>query len=114
MSTARQIHSLSASPVPATQGFLWGRIVRAGRAIKAVWKKAPVTASTESGAEVRVARLPVVAKLPAISIAGRHSRPVRKALSRMVPPVVTKPTALVARRPGVQGRWKSSDRVATL
>ena len=111
MSTARQLNSLSASPVPATQGSLWRRIVRAARALKAVWKKVPVVASSESGAEVRVVRLPVVAKLPAISVAGRHARPVRKALSRMVPPAIVKPAVLAARRPGVQGRWKSSDRV---
>ena len=111
MSTARQLHSLSALPVPATQGSLWRRIVCAARALKAVWKRVPVAASSEMGAEVRVARLPVVAKLPAISIAGRHARPMRKALARMVPPTTIKPAVFAARRPGVQGRWKSSDRV---
>ena len=107
MSTNREFQSHPAPSAPIARGRLR---VRIAGAFLAMWKRVASRVPMRRNAEIHVACVPPITKIPAISIAGMHTRPVRKGLSRMVASVNTKP----ARRPGVQGRWKTSDRVATL
>ena len=115
MSTTREFHPSAASPSSHSGASLWARVCTA---IEAAWKRAPVKSQTPAGttAEVRVPCLPVAGKVAAISMAEKPARTVHGTLPRtLVPSANSKPAAVsVARRPGVQSRWKASDRVAML
>ncbi len=106
MNTVREFQSQPVSPALSVQGSLW---TRTAKAIKTAWKRLASTTALVEGPEIRMTCSPVT-KIPAITVAGKHTRPARKAPSRMAPLAITQPS----RRPGVQGRWKTSDRVATL
>ena len=109
MSTAVEHHSLTITPASVSGGSLWGRI---GTVIKAAWRRAltnPVPEVTNT--VTRSPHLPVVGKVATISVAGKYVGTVRAVSSRTVP---AKLATFGARRPGVQGRWKTTDRVAML
>ncbi len=105
MNTAREFPAHAISPVLARRTSLW---VRVTKSLKGVWNRLAARAPLTTGAEPGNKLSPVIAKIPAITVAGKHTRSVRKALSRMAPAVQLKPT----RRPGLQGRWKTNNRVA--
>ena len=128
MSTAREVQ-LSAAPSffpsPAT---LWARLLAVMKAVmKAVismtGKQRPALVAMSAGAppDCQMVSLPSAGKITAISVAGEPVLARRKVLSSVVFAVAAKrdgahhtgatATGSKGRRPGMQSRWKSSDRV---
>lgn len=108
MNTARKFPSLAAVSTSLPAMTLWLRI---GTAIRAVWTRSPKPSAAILAAG-RESRLPPIAgKVATISIAGRPLRLARQPQPRLAHPAKGA-SAPQLRRPGVQGRWKASDRVA--
>ncbi|MEO8103347.1 MAG: hypothetical protein ABI790_12530 [Betaproteobacteria bacterium] len=115
MSTAD--HSLSAVlPTPAYVEASWW--VRIGKMMQTAWHQRPAAMAMPAARGDRQALAPPVAgKITAISVAGWPALPVAAAMSgpaRDLRSESPRKIAPHARRPGVQGRWKASDRVAML
>ena len=115
MSTASMSHR-AAAPSSAPSGP--SRWIRLAVALKAAWRRAPADAAVAREISVktviasRMTNVPASVKIAAISIRGLEANPVRTVTAREVANKSLKPsTGRVLRRPGVQGRWKASDRV---
>jgi hypothetical protein len=124
MDTARDFLPSAAPSSVHSAASLWVRLGAAMTvAITAAWKRSTLknAMSVETPADFQAisphSSVPIAGKIAAISMAGTPVAPVRKALPRTILLVALpldgarKDVARRVRRPGVQSRWKASDRV---
>ena len=121
MSAAPQLPPSTAPPSTSSgvAMLLWQRV---GAMMKAAWRRPNTPSARPSAvpADGHDPRLPVARKIVAISASGTQTRPERLAspvtatAATMARNETRHDEATRARRPGMQNRWKASDRVAAL